>query len=333
MIVVVTDSLLSYKDDVRALRDVHGATVHEMHPGLSEATNVRSKWSFVPPLVFPNVRRYRRAWTPDDDVIAIGWYIVPILWLMKLRLVKPPRVVLSYGTFIQSAKLRRIAMTIFGLLKHDRVYFISSSSIEDAELSARSHIDDDHRFVRPFRETAGLAACPSTGRDYVFSGGFTNRDYDVFFEAVSDLGSPVLVAAAPRNGIDDALPPHISLRTDVDPAAFERDIAGSIAVVLPLKAGGGGSGQSVLLTALRFEKPLIVTKYPAIIDMLGEEFAGYVPAGDVEAMRTLIRACVNDPAVEAELTAASVAARERIDTWPPMPDEMVAMIASIRDRR
>ena len=333
MIVVVTDSMLSYKDDVRALRDVHGATIHEMHPGLLEETNVRSKWSFVPPLVFPNVRRYRRAWTPDDDVIAIGWYIIPILWLMKLRLVKPPRVVVSYGTFIQSAKLRRIAMTIFGVLRHDRVYFISSSSIEDAELAARTKIDDAHRFVRPFRETAGLPACPSTGREFVFSGGFTNRDYDLFFQAVADLDSPVLVAAAPRNGLDEALPPHITLRTDVDPGAFERDIARSLAVVLPLKAGGGGSGQSVLLAALRYEKPLIVTKYPAIVDMLGEDFAGYVPAGDLDVMRALIRSCVSDPSVESELAGASAAARARLDTWPSMPDEMLSIIASVRAGR
>ncbi len=325
MIVVITDNAKSYGHDVAKLRDTYGARVDEMNPRLGQS-QLRSKLSLLPPLLLPNVRRYRRAWTAGDDVVAVSWYLLPVLLLTKLRLVGKPRTIISWGLIVQSGRVRRVFSTIVRFLKNDRLYFIADSSVEGRDVIGIGRVPWTRVSVKPFREFGGLPSLPSTGEDYIFSGGYTNRDYELFCAAIDGLDIPVKISATPKNEFPDPLPDNVTIDTAFDPPTFREMIAASRMVVIPLKASGGGSGHSVLLQALQYGKIVIVTRHPAIEDALDRDYDGFVPPGDVGAMAKVIRRCLDEPDFDASLRAQIAHHHAEVDAWPPMADEIVTIL-------
>jgi hypothetical protein len=328
MIVVITDNAKSYGHDVAKLRDTYGARIEEMNPRLGQR-QLRSKLSLLPPLLFPNVFRYRRAWTGDDDVVAVSWYLLPVLLLTKLRLVHLPRTIVSWGLIVQSGRLRRLFSTIVRLLQNDRLFFIADSSVEGRDVIGIGRVPTSRVAVKPFREFGGLPSLPSTGEDYIFSGGYTNRDYELFCAAIDGLDIPVKISATPKNEFPDPLPANVILDTTFDPPRFREMIAGSRMVVIPLKASGGGSGHSVMLQALQYGKIVIVTRHPAIEDSVGRDYPGFVPPGDVDAMAKVIRRCLDEPAFDSLLRDQIAHHHAEVNAWPPIADEIVTILRDL----
>lgn len=322
--VIVTDSPNSYGHDVKLLVEHHGATVRAMHPRLGEH-QMRSKLSLLPVLL-PNLFAYRSAWREGDDVVVISWYIVPVLVLLKLRLVHQPRRIVAWGNIVQSRKMREGFAAFLRWFADDRLYFVADSSVEEEAVLRRGGLRRDRVIMLPFREVVGLPLGKATGEDYVFTGGYTNRDYDLFLEVAKGLEEKVEISATEANGLPADLPDHIRVDTTFAPGRFEEMVAGSRLVVIPLKASGGGSGHSVLLQALKYHKPVIVTRHPAIIDTLGDDYLGYVEPGDLEGLRTAVDRALHDPEFDRALRAASIEGRAVVDAWPPMADEIVSII-------
>lgn len=328
MISIITDHIRTYNADVEALRDRHGAAVHEMSARLGRR-QVRSKLSHILPLVFPNIGRYRRACGPDDDVVAITWFILPLLVLIKLRLVPRPRTLVSFALSVNSRVARTVAMWIIRIFADDRLFFASMSSIEAEDAIRIARIPRERTTVLPFRERTGLPEKESLEPEFIFSGGFANRDYATFLAALEGIDHPVFIAAAERNHLRTTLP-NVTISTAFDPPAFEQNIARSRMVVIPLLAEGGGSGQSVVLRAVERGKPLIVTRHAPVVDMLGADYPGFVEAGDVEGLRSIMQRVLDDSVFEKELLEASSAARATIATWPPYDVEIVELVRRLR---
>jgi glycosyltransferase involved in cell wall biosynthesis len=131
------------------------------------------------------------------------------------------------------------------------------------------------------------------GPPYVFSGGYANRDYATLFSAVERLPYPVVVVAANANRIADP-PANVELRIDLPEAEFIRLLAGAQVLVVPLRAAGEASGQSVLLYGIQHRRPIVATRHDALIDYLGPSYAGFVPARDPAALAAAIDRAMSD---------------------------------------
>ncbi|GAB3959135.1 hypothetical protein GCM10027614_78030 [Micromonospora vulcania] len=75
--------------------------------------------------------------------------------------------------------------------------------------------------------------------------------------------------------------------------------------------------------ALRVGVPLVATAVGGLPDLVGDA-AALVPAGDVDAVDTAVRALLDDPAARAEVGRRGA---DRAATWPTEGDTVAALAA------
>ncbi len=324
-VAVLVDGAATAPDDVAGLRDEAGYRVTYLSPRLGR-TQVRSKASLLLSMLLPNVARYRRALRDADAAVVYAWNLLPLLVLQRLRLAPRVRMIVSMNLFIQSPRAERLAYRLVGRLQLGNLWVQVSSSEQGLRSQQLMGVPADRVIVLPFRHAGGLPAKAGSDEGYVFTGGYTNRDYDTFVEAVRGLDRRVVVQALPSNEFHMQIPDNVEIDTQFGPEVFERLLSASSLVVLPLNPHGAISGQSVLLQALQYAKPVVATLHPGLVDLLPAGAPGYVPAGDVAAMREAIARGLHDARFRDELVAASRRAQQAIDAWPPIHREISARV-------
>jgi glycosyltransferase involved in cell wall biosynthesis len=146
--------------------------------------------------------------------------------------------------------------------------------------------------------------------DFVFAGGYTNRDYDIVVEAARRFeGTQFVLACSAANRLPSRLPPNVQVRRDVDRVTFHTLMAGSRCVVVPLKANVGSSGQMVALAAKQLGKMTVYANYPPIAQYFtdGDDGLAYRP-GDLDDLCAKLDYCLDDSAGVLSMGAKS---RER----------------------
>ena len=99
---------------------------------------------------------------------------------------------------------------------------------------------------------------------YVFTGGYTNRDYELMAEVARMMpGEKFVIVKSKLNGNVD-FPSNVEVHSDIDPEEFKRLLQGSKVVVVPLKEDVGASGQMLCLQAMRCAKPIVYANVSAI---------------------------------------------------------------------
>jgi glycosyltransferase involved in cell wall biosynthesis len=152
-----------------------------------------------------------------------------------------------------------------------------------------------------WRQDLGGRASLQDGDGGIFAGGFSNRDYDLLLEAAEPLAAPLVIVASERNRMREPSQPSTRVLRDLPEDEFEGLLARSSVVAMPLRGVGEACGQSVLLRVLRHGKPLVATRHEAIEDYLGPDYPGFVPHGDVQAMREALAGALRQPAWREEL--------------------------------
>jgi glycosyltransferase involved in cell wall biosynthesis len=145
--------------------------------------------------------------------------------------------------------------------------------------------------------------------EYVLCFGYSERDYDLFFDAVERTGCP---AAIPRPDWSQiarhgsrftrpltALPPNVRLlEDDGSPESMIRMIEAARLVVIPiLPSRIAPSGISSCLNSMLMGKCVIATAGPGISDVLERSQVILVPPGDAEALAAAIQAAWQDDAL------------------------------------
>ena len=137
--------------------------------------------------------------------------------------------------------------------------------------------------------------------NYIFSGGRADRDYNSLLGAVRGLQFRVVLAIG-RNPINgrydfdcDTLPDNVEVMRDVTPMEFDRLMRMSMLVVLPLRRVSYNVGQTVLVKALLFGKPVIASWNPGVLDYISDGVNGLTfPPGDSRALRGAIQHVLNN---------------------------------------
>ena len=143
--------------------------------------------------------------------------------------------------------------------------------------------------------------------DFIFAGGYTNRDYSLVLQAARRLqDAEFVLVCSSSNRLPSRLPPNVQVRRDVDWVTFHTLMAGSRCVLVPLKADVGSSGQMVALAAMQLGKLTVFADYPPIAQYFsdGEDGLAYRP-GDLNDLCAKLDRCLRDPTGVLQMGARS----------------------------
>jgi glycosyltransferase involved in cell wall biosynthesis len=102
-------------------------------------------------------------------------------------------------------------------------------------------------------------------KEYIFSGGYTNRDYSLLIKcAEQNPNIDFVFAPSILNRIDKYLPINVTIFKEIDRDSFNGLMQRSKGVILPLKENVGSAGQMVALAAIIMKKPVIYCNVSAI---------------------------------------------------------------------
>lgn len=138
---------------------------------------------------------------------------------------------------------------------------------------------------------------------YIFCGGRSRRDFATLFRVTEKLGYPVKVLTGTEeellphgsslNGL--RVPPNVEiLHNDADIENFVHLLTGARLVVIPLLRSRTQAGIGVYLQAMAAGKCLIVSTGLGVSDVITEEQAMIVPAGDADALEAAIERAWED---------------------------------------
>ena len=132
-------------------------------------------------------------------------------------------------------------------------------------------------------------------REYVFAGGFTNRDYDLLIRCAERMpGHEFVIACSGRNRFERPLPANTRVLRDQDWSAFHSLLGHSKVVVVPLRERVGSSGQMVALAAMEAGKPTIVSDAGGLPQYVEDGVDGFVYVlGDEDSLLGRLEWCMD----------------------------------------
>lgn len=153
------------------------------------------------------------------------------------------------------------------------VYFMSQEDrLYAATPVGKRRLIADHPFHSPHIE----ALIGTSGADYFFSGGASNRDYSVIRALAEQMPEARFMVACLSSQAEGIAPlTNLEVRTDVSPQAFEDMVLHSKAVILPLANPGVVSGQLVCLAAMQAGKPIYMTRNNFIAEWISPDRTGH----------------------------------------------------------
>jgi glycosyltransferase involved in cell wall biosynthesis len=115
-------------------------------------------------------------------------------------------------------------------------------------------------------------------RNYIFAGGNSHRDYDIFIKAVKTVGVNAIIVCGNKNydkiirDEDD----RIKINSWVEHDEFWKTLSNSKYVVIPLAEKDISCGQIVFLSAMALGKVVIVPKVAATVDYVEDGINGFI---------------------------------------------------------
>jgi glycosyltransferase involved in cell wall biosynthesis len=132
---------------------------------------------------------------------------------------------------------------------------------------------------------------------YVLAAGRSGRDYRTLFDAVRGRDIRLRVVCDNTDalaGLD--VPPNAVVLRDCYGSAYIDELAGASIVAVPLAVNDISAGQMVMLQAMAFGKPVVVTRTPTTQEYVTDNVqALLVPRADPAAMRSAIETLLSSP--------------------------------------
>jgi len=173
-----------------------------------------------------------------------------------------------------------------------------------------------------FSENAPVTAPASVT---IFSGGRSMRDYGTLLETLRQLKVSAIIAAN-RTAVDGLdVPKNVRLYFDVSEQTFADLMMQTSVVVVPLQPANFDAGQSVVLQAMCYGKPIIATDTAGLVEYIKHGKTGLlIPPSDPEALASAIKRLLNDP----DLASAIGADARRVYQERYSRDAFVKRLAS-----
>jgi len=237
----------------------------------------------------------------DSHVIAI-----PFLLLVKIfPFVRAKSKILVISFFLHGISKNRFVQNFLRFVLGSKGVVLTTQSLH--ELQYYAHLIGSDRVVYlPFSQhEVSVSKDRGKGKDYIFAGGYTNRDYECLFKAARMVDQHFIIICSKLNRIDLAQKPdNVRILYDTSHADFHGYLKNSKIVVIPLKENTGSSGQMVALAAMFFKKPVIYANTDSISQYFEAGVSG-VPyrMNDAQDLANKIRFLLAEPLVRDKLGA------------------------------
>jgi glycosyltransferase involved in cell wall biosynthesis len=311
MIHILLSQRGGYRDVIEHLAAA-GATVTNLGPDDARPGAFRGKAAILASMLTPKLWRARRRWSGADRLLVIGWQAIPVLLGIRLGLLPRPAKMLVMACFVHGRRARAIVNAVWRWLKFPGLGFITFSPGETRNLIDAVGIAPQAVYFHLWRQELDGGAAAVDDEGFIFTGGYSNRDYDLLIEATQGVAAPVVIVASSRNEIRAPLGAGTTIHRDLPEGQFEDLLARSRVVAMPLKSQGEACGQSVLLRVLRNGKPLVATRHESIEEYLGRDYPGFVARDDVAAMRATLLRALSDDQFRSQLATGVRAAGRRL---------------------
>ncbi len=150
-------------------------------------------------------------------------------------------------------------------------------------------------FVPYCSDVKELTTRVSLTEGYIFTGGYTNRDYPLMLKLAERMPErKFLIVASKLNKGLDILPPNVELRREVTPAEFSQLMEGASIVVVPLKEDVGSSGQMLCIQAMRYHKPIVYTDVSSISYYFAKDSGVPYNIGSLDSLQTALTSLYDD---------------------------------------
>lgn len=197
---------------------------------------------------------------------------------------------------------------LHGLSKNSVVKLALKVILDNKRLTIICQAPNEMKYYRLLSDNVNLVFVPY-GYDYepkkynvqhklpdnfIFVGGFTNRDYELVAElAKQETEQNFVFVASHRNKIPE-LTSNVTLFTDLPVDDFRGIISMAEAVIIPLKEDVGSSGQMVTIAAMRNRKPIIYSDVQAVNYYFPENCGYPYVIGDLESLKTAYISLMSD---------------------------------------
>lgn len=130
---------------------------------------------------------------------------------------------------------------------------------------------------------------------YIFTGGYTNRDYKLIRKLADEFPKEKFVIIASALNKDcDSMPSNIFIEKEVPNDKFEEILSNSTVVIVPLKEDVGSSGQMLCISAMRNRKPIIYTDISSINYYFTSASGFPYQIGDINSLKQALSTCLNN---------------------------------------
>lgn len=164
--------------------------------------------------------------------------------------------------------------------------------------AAHYNLPESLFFCLPFKaDHSKMDTYDISMNNFIFTGGNSKRDYQVFVEAIRDTGIPVIMSVTDPKVKKTIEPlPNLMILGAQEPT-FKQLQAASRFVVVPLNnAGFRGAGEANFCNAGWHRKPIIAVDNISAEEYIIEGETGFVvPCGDAELLRKRILQLWKDP--------------------------------------
>jgi len=213
----------------------------------------------------------------DAVVLASHPVAIPFLLLLKVcpfMNIRGKVVVMSF--FLHGLGERKSVKKVLRfLLKGQRVRMVAQS---DYEVDYYSKLMGADRVVQfPYcQHEVSISEDYGRGREYIFAGGHTNRDYQCLLEAARTVDHEFLVicSSLKHSSLLEQRPANVRVLMDTSHAEFHGYLKNSKLVVIPLKDRMGSSGQMVVLAAMQFGKAIVYTDFGSVSQYFEDGVSG-----------------------------------------------------------
>ncbi|MBA4175624.1 MAG: hypothetical protein C0505_03555 [Leptothrix sp. (in: Bacteria)] len=272
---------------------------------------------------------------PRPDAVVVGSHLEALAFVMgRAVLRRRLRIVLLGFIFTRrkSAWLDRLRIAYFGWLFSKVDMVLCHSTLEIArydELFPRAR--GRFRFVpyglhiHGYDEPADFQN-PATAP--ALSAGRSGRDYKLLCDVFSRAGYPLRIVCDSEAALAGcAHAPNIEVLRHCYDTDYSRELRNAGMVVVPLAVDDISAGQMVLVQAMAYRKPLIVTRTPTVNDYLKHEVSALlVEPGSPEGMRNAIDRLRADPDLARRLTVRSAEAFEQRHSMQAFVENIVAAL-------
>lgn len=261
---------------------------------------------------------------PYPDVVVVGSHIEAIIFnvFRALRLRKKPAIVLLgfiltkrnnplinrcrelYFSFIFSFVDQAICHSTLEVERYTRLF--RNARAKFVYIPYGLHISGRRNQVKENESV-------SEYRPYILAAGRSGRDYATLFQAVEPLAIDLHVVCDSEkvlNGLN--IPSNVLVLRNCYDDAYVNELKNSAFVVIPLGVNDISAGQMVLIQAMAFAKPTIVTHTPTVEEYVSDgEQSLLVAQGSVTEFREAINKLLSDRVLAEHLASNALETYEK----------------------